>query len=81
MLSSTGNNTASAKIIVLEPPRRRNPSFDLPEPVMDPLDNIVLEDISKQLLTYEQEALMDMTRMEISLHKPPKLMRGPPPPG
>lgn len=39
---------------------------------MDPLDNQVLENVSKELLTYEREALMDRTRMEISEHKPPQ---------
>ena len=57
------------KLLVLPPPR---PDFKAPNVTISPLDKLQLADLSNAVLTYEMEALLDATNMEISLARPLK---------
>ncbi|KAL7275427.1 Protein that coordinates expression of mitochondrially-encoded proteins [Rhizina undulata] len=64
------------KVLILEPPGPRNPRMIFPGRVKTnkaPLASAELEDLSAAILTYEREAVLDATKMEISLLRPARL--------
>jgi len=54
-------------LLVLAPPR---PKYTAPNVTISPLDKLQLANLSNAVLTYEMEALLDATKMEISLARP-----------
>ncbi|KAI5853357.1 mitochondrial inner-membrane-bound regulator-domain-containing protein [Tricharina praecox] len=55
------------ELLVLAPPR---PKYTAPKVTISPLDKLQLANLSNAVLTYEMEALLDATKMEISLARP-----------